>query len=178
MNYYIRKILTALMNETKYHDYLRTCGVKIGTGCNIERNVVFGSEPWLVRIGDNVRLSRNVQFVTHDGGLWTLRKMKLIDEEEVLYGPIIIGDNCNISWDVTILPGVTIGRNCVIGAGALVTKNIPEGEVWGGVPAKKIETIMEYYEKNRTKTVPTNSMSNDQKRMYLAKKFPEWFEDI
>lgn len=54
------------------------------------------------------------------------------------FGPVTIGDYVFIGPRAIILPNVTIGRGAVIAAGAVVTKNIPEFEVWGGVPAKKI----------------------------------------
>jgi len=54
------------------------------------------------------------------------------------FGPVIIKDYVFIGPRAIILPGVTIGRGAVVAAGAVVTKNIPDFEVWGGVPAKKI----------------------------------------
>ncbi len=63
------------------------------------------------------------------------------------YGTIIIGKNCFIGMRSMILPNVTIGDNSIVAAGAVVTKSIPSGEVWGGVPAKFLMTIEEYYEK-------------------------------
>ena len=54
------------------------------------------------------------------------------------YGAVTIGDYVFIGPRAIILPGVTIGKGAIIAAGAVVTKNIPEYEVWGGVPAKKI----------------------------------------
>lgn len=164
-----------MMDNNQYCDYLRTKGVTIGTGCNITKKAIFGSEPWLIRLGDNVRITRNVEFITHDGGLWTLRKMGLLDEKSVKYGPITIGDNCNISWNVIILPGVHIGANSVVAAGAVVTKDVPPGTIVGGVPAKKIETIYEYYDKVIDNVVPTFSMTNGEKKRYLEEHCPDMF---
>ena len=158
-------------------NYLRKKGAVIGEGCDISKSANFGSELWLVRIGDNVRITQRVQFITHDGGLWTLRKMGLIDEKAVKYGKIVIGNNCNISWGVMIMPNVTIGDNCVIAAGAVVTKNVPSGEVWGGIPARRIESIKEYYDKVKNATVPTNGLSISEKKEYLQKNKPELFFD-
>jgi acetyltransferase-like isoleucine patch superfamily enzyme len=53
---------------------------------------------------------------------------------------VTIGRNVWLGCHVTVLPGVTIGDNAIVGAGAVVTKNIPANETWAGVPAKKIET--------------------------------------
>ena len=52
--------------------------------------------------------------------------------------PINIGDDVWIGCHVVILPGVTVGDHAVIGAGAVVNKDIPSGEKWAGVPARKI----------------------------------------
>lgn len=54
------------------------------------------------------------------------------------FGPVTIGDYVFIGPRVIILPGIKVGRGAVVAAGAVVTKDIPEFEVWGGVPAKKI----------------------------------------
>ncbi len=54
------------------------------------------------------------------------------------FGPVTIGDYVFIGPRVIILPNVTIGKGAVVAAGAVVTKDIPENEIWGGVPAKKI----------------------------------------
>lgn len=53
-------------------------------------------------------------------------------------GPIRIGCDVWLGCHVVVLPDVTIGDGAIVGAGAVVTRNIPAGEVWGGVPAKKI----------------------------------------
>jgi acetyltransferase-like isoleucine patch superfamily enzyme len=129
----------------------------------------------LIQIGNNTRITKGVQFITHDGGIWTLRKMGLVDEEEVKYGKIKIGNNCNISWNVIILPNVTIGNNCVIAAGAIVTKDIPDNMVYGGIPAKKIETIEEYYQKNKNALVKTYSLKPKDKIAFLKKNKSDLF---
>lgn len=54
------------------------------------------------------------------------------------FGPVTIKDYVFIGPRVIILPNVTIGRGAVVAAGAVVTKDIPDLEIWGGVPAKKI----------------------------------------
>lgn len=57
--------------------------------------------------------------------------------------PITLGDNVWLGGDVTILPGVTIGSNTVIGAGSVVTKDIPSGVVAVGNPCKVLRPITE-----------------------------------
>jgi acetyltransferase-like isoleucine patch superfamily enzyme len=55
-------------------------------------------------------------------------------------GDVIIGRNVWIGCHVVVLPGVRIGDNAVVGAGAVVTRDIPAGETWGGVPARKLKS--------------------------------------
>lgn len=163
-------------NNDQYIDILRKSGLKVGEGCIISKTAYFGGEPWLISIGNNTRITKDVSFITHDGGLWTLRKMHLISDEAVKYGSITIGDNCNISWNAIIMPGVRIGNNCIIAAGAVVTKDVPDNTVWGGVPAKQIETIEEYCNKIQDHTVDTYSMNELEKMNYLHRYCPELFQ--
>lgn len=148
---------------------LKVKGVKIGKGVDIGKNVNFGSEPYLITIGDNVRISSNVNLITHDGGLWTLRKMKLLENADY-FGKIVIEENVNIGMNATILPGVKIEKNSIVGFGAVVTKDVEEGSVVAGIPARKIETIEEYYLKKRDKCDYTKNMTYFQKKKYLLKK--------
>ena len=126
---------------------LKKKGVQLGNGIEIGKNVNFGSEPYLIEIENNVRISSNVNFITHDGGLWTLRKMGLLENADY-FGKIIIKENVNIGMNATIMPGVTIGKNSIVGFGAVVTKDVEPNTVVAGIPAKKIETIQEYYAAN------------------------------
>lgn len=142
-----KKIFIKFMSQKQYQNYLRKQGVHIGKGCDIDKSVIFGNEPWLIWIGDNVRITRNVQFITHDGGLWTLRHCNMIEYDLVKYGKIIIKDNCNISWNSIIMPNVKINENCIVAAGAVVTHDVESNRIVGGVPAKEIETLEEYKNK-------------------------------
>lgn len=124
-------------------------GGKLGVDCEIYPDVEFGSEPYMITIGNHVRITNGVRFVTHDGGVWVLRNLGL--ENADIFGKIEIGDNVHIGWNAIIMPNVSIGNNCVIGAGAVVTKSIPDNSVAVGVPAKVIESIDEYYAKAQNK---------------------------
>lgn len=53
--------------------------------------------------------------------------------------PVHIGNHVWVGMNATIMKGVTIGDNAIIAAGALVTKDVPAGEIWGGVPARFIK---------------------------------------
>ncbi|WP_187149389.1 hypothetical protein [Treponema endosymbiont of Eucomonympha sp.] len=60
----------------------KNIGCIIGSGCWLCRDIFFGSEPYLIAIGNNVRITDGVCFITHDGGLWTLRKMDLLENAD------------------------------------------------------------------------------------------------
>ena len=149
---------------------LRESGMKIGDGCEIFDNVNFGSEPYLITIGDHVRITEGVKFLNHDGGVWVLRKMKLLEDADI-FGQIKVGNNVHIGMDATICPGVTIGDNCIVGVGSIVTKNVESNTVVAGIPAHKIETIEEYYHKHKDTCDFTKHMSPDEKKDYLYQKY-------
>lgn len=155
-------------------EYARYKGVKIGDGCCILGDVdaTFGSEPWLVEIGNHVEITAGVRFITHDGALWVIRNS--CGGGMDYFGKIMIGNNCFVGLNALIMPNVTIGDNCVIGAGAVVTKDIPDNSVAVGVPAKVLKSIDAYYKDISIRAVPTNGMSIAEKKEFLKSKFPEW----
>lgn len=113
-------------------DVARAMGVTIGSNSRILGNPykVFGSEPYLVSIGDHVEITADCRFITHDGGAWVIRHDEECRDIDV-FGRTKVGNNVFIGLNSIIMPGVTIGDNCVIAAGSVVTKSIPSGEVWG-----------------------------------------------
>lgn len=101
-----------------------------------------------VTIGDNVMLGPNVTLATPLHPLLADQRNdhKLEDGSTIHYeygAPITIGDNCWLASNVTVCPGVTIGNNCVIGAGSVVTHDIPDNSLAVGVPAKVIRQLSE-----------------------------------
>ena len=164
----IKKIKYDHCSYKKRASLLRKRGVLIGENSEIYPTVSFGSEPYLIEIGNDVRITSNVKITTHDGGLWVLRnneKLKNADK----FGKVKIGNNVHIGIESIIMPGVTIGNNVIIGAGSVVTKSIPSNSVAVGVPAKVIESIDEYYEKNKNKVVFTKNMSKEEKKKYILR---------
>ena len=166
----INKMEFLLSSRDHYIKILRREGVTIGENCYIEKDTLFGSEPYLIKLGNSVRVSSGVKFVTHDGGLWAIRQKEICPDGDI-FGPIEVKDGTHIGWNTIIMPNVTIGANCIIGCGAVVTKSIPDNSVAMGVPARVIETLDTYYEKNKDKIVMTHSMSPAQKRAFLEKEY-------
>lgn len=114
----------------------------------------FGSEPYLIFLDDEVRMSGGVHFVTHDGGTWAFRDLEQYKEngnEIAAYGSIHVGVRSFIGYGAIIMPGVHIGKRCVIGAGAVVTKDIPDEMVAVGCPAHVIGSVYTYAEKCQKK---------------------------
>jgi len=126
--------------------YARSIGVNIGQNVKFYGASVgmFGSEPWLITIGDNVHIVSGCNFITHDGGVLILRDKYPSLE---LTNRISIGNNVYIGLNSTILPGVTIEDNVIIGAGSVVSRDIPSNSVAAGVPAKVIKSLEDYLKK-------------------------------
>jgi acetyltransferase-like isoleucine patch superfamily enzyme len=143
----------------------------------VEPLAAFGSEPYLITIGQNVEITAGVVFITHDGAAWTLRNFDEKYSKLDVFGPIKIGDNVFIGNNAIILPGVTIGDNVVIGAGSVVSKDIPSGSVAAGVPCKVIRSLEEYGEKSLTKVgaMNTKGLSQAEKKRMIQEAHPEWF---
>lgn len=165
------KIRMLLGTNKAYIDLMRKKGAIIGSDCEIYKSVNFGSEPYLITIGNHVRINSGVQLVTHDGGIWVLRSPKAGYGNQFInadkFGRIVIHDNVHIGTNAVIMPGVEIGENVIIGCGAIVTKSVQPNEVWAGVPANRIETLEEYVEKNVGEFVNTKHLNYAEKEEWI-----------
>lgn len=141
------KILDLLKRKlTNPIEYSRKIGVKIGKNCKLNGVPNWGSEPYLIELGNRTEISFEVAFVTHDGATWVFRNQDKY-KEVIKFGKIKIGNDSFVGARSTILPGVEIGDFCIVAAGSVVTKDIPSGEVWGGVPAHYIMKTERYAKK-------------------------------
>lgn len=157
----------AKLNHTGYAKYI---GVNFGDNLNIYGNPysMFGSEPWCVTLGNNVHITREVLFITHDGG--TLLYRHLIPDLEIT-SPIVVEDDVYIGVRSIILPGVRIGTNSIIAAGCVVTKDVPPNSVVGGVPAKIIKSSQDYFEGIKKNSIKLGHLRGKEKDQALKRFF-------
>lgn len=165
----LTKLSVLISSESGYIKVLKKNGVQIGENCIVDKTAEFGTEPYLVELGNDVRITKGVRFITHDGSLWVVRNLGLVSREADFFGRIKIGNNTNIGWNAIIMPGVTIGCNCIVAAGAVVTKDIPDNSVAVGVPARVLESVEEYAVKKSPLCVPTKGMNYEEKKRYIEK---------
>ncbi|MBF6648735.1 DapH/DapD/GlmU-related protein [Methylobacter sp. BlB1] len=154
------------------NSYAKFIGVKFGSNCKF-RTKYFGTEPYLIEVGDNVQTSSNVYFINHDGGVGVLRNLYKDLKKTDLIKRIIIGNNVFIGFNVTILLGTKIGNNVIVGAGSVVKGELMSNSVYAGVPAKYICSIDSYKEKNSRFFLNTFSIEPVKKEEILRGFFLE-----
>ena len=107
----------------------------LGRGVGISQAVIIAHDD--ITIGDNVKIGAGTKILSTDFHSLD-SETRRTDSEQPACKPVCIGDDAFIGTGVTILKGVKIGRRCIIGASAVVTRDVPEGEIWAGNPARKI----------------------------------------
>lgn len=149
--------------------YLRRQGCILGEKARLNCRIgAFGTEPYLVTLGDHVCIAVDVRFITHDGGVFVLKGMNRLADNMDKIAPIRVGNNVYIGTGAYIMPGVKIGDNCIIGAGTIVTKDVLDNSVTVGVPARVIGTVEAYHERCMQGgcLYETSGMTQKQKRQF------------
>jgi acetyltransferase-like isoleucine patch superfamily enzyme len=150
--------------------YLRFLGVKIGEGCTIHTTAHnFGSEPWLIEIGNNITVCEGVLLITHDGTSHLFRDQ--MPDSSIYgnrFGTIHIYDNCFIGSNSILLPGIEIGPDAAIGAGSVVTKTVPPRSIVAGNPAKYIRSLDEYMDLYKSRMIPIQAVDRELLRKELT----------
>lgn len=176
-----KRIISFYFHYVKHDSvaYARYLGVRIGENAQILANpeIAFGSEPWLITLGDNVDVTAEVRFINHEGGMWCARALNEKFKDKDLFLPIVVGNNVMIGVGSIIMPGVKIGNNVIIGSHSIVTKDIPDESVVAGCPAKQISSMEKFMAGLESKELfPTKKMSQTEKKRYLEHVHPEWFK--
>ena len=111
---------------------VRGNSVKIGKNVVIMNNALFMAAGGIT-IDDDVLVAANVQLISNNHDLY--------DHPVLTCKPVHLKRNCWIGAGATILPGVTVGENAVVGAGSVVTKDVEDNTVVGGIPAKLLKRL-------------------------------------
>lgn len=139
LNELLGKVGNQLWITPPFHvDY--GCNIYFGNNCEVNMNCTFLDDNKII-IGDNVLIAPNVQIYTayhptHYLDRFTISENETFNFCKTQTAPVIIGKNVWFGGGTIILPGVTIGDNTVIGAGSVVTKDIPADTIAYGNPCK------------------------------------------
>lgn len=142
----LKSLFSDIFRFLQYGDlptsYFVKRGMKVGKNFNRQSGTRLDpNNCWLIEIGDDVIMSNKVQLIAHDFST-------MHHTGYVRFGKIKIGNRVFIGANSTILMNVHIGNDVIIGAGSLVNKDVPDGMVVAGVPAKIICSTEEYRQKN------------------------------
>ena len=111
--------------------------IKIGNRVFIGKGTEFNIRTG-IHIGDDCLIASGCKFVDHDHGMKSGSPMNTQIGKEA---EIVVGNNVWFGYSCVVLKGCEIGTGSVIGAGSLVNRDIPSGEIWAGTPAKKIGKV-------------------------------------
>ena len=146
----------------EYAEYLRRHGrfYAIGENCSILASTVF-TNPEYVKIANNVHFS-TCSLIGHDGSIAMMNRAYNVKLDSV--GKIDIRDNVFIGYNAIIMPNVTVGPNAIVAAGAVVTKDVAEGDIVAGIPAKPIGRVEDLVKKlqEKTKNLPWADLINQR----------------
>ena len=132
---------TTILKDARINVYNHLTGlnakIEIGKHCYIgyKFSALTGES---IKIGDDVLIASNVTITSENHGMDPESEIPYMDQP-LICNPVSIGDGTWIGQNVTILPGVDIGKKCVIAAGSVVTKSVPDYCVAAGVPAKVVK---------------------------------------
>ena len=142
LGHYMRRI-RLLVDSGYYPEYLRKQGVRIGRNSSIiYPSYVDGRLPYLLEIGDDVVISLYVTILTHDAA-------SAYAGDLVKVGRVRIHDHVFIGANTTVMCNVSIGPNAIVGAGSVVSRDVPPDSVAAGNPAKLVCSMDQFTAKHR-----------------------------
>ena len=175
---YLKRYLTMIRlllirDKRKKADYIRKKNLIhfMGENCGFQPNKL-PSEPFLLAILNNVSVAANVNFYTHDITCDVFNgstKFKHCGKHEFYMGKIEIFDNCFIGANSVITYNTKIGPNAIVAAGAVVVKDVPEGCIVGGNPAKVIGNVYDLENKRYTYSKEIKKIQKDDLENFFWK---------
>ena len=118
---------------------LRICGVRVGKGCYLGFNVICDTNyAELVTIGDHVTISHNTVIYAHTASPVESPLAALYNQVR----PVTIENGAWIGAGCIVLPGVTIARDCMVGAGSVVTRSTEPSSLYAGNPCEKVKALL------------------------------------
>lgn len=163
--------------------YVNLCkyrGMKIGKNVELIGNINFGSEPYLIEIGNKSKITDGCKFINHDGAMYVIRNIEKYSDARN-FGRIKIGENCFIGNNCILLPGSKMGNNCILGAGSVLNSSMPDNSVFAGIPAKFICTIGDYGDKAlQNNIIYPRSLENNRSELdkYISKNLAHIYKPI
>ncbi len=138
-----------------YNKYLKGIGINLlGNARFVHPSVDFDGTAYnKITIGADVIVSKNVIFLVHDYTMTTgLQALgETLKTDAYFLREIKVGKNCFIGANVVLLPGTTIGDNCIIGTGSIVRGSFPDNSIIVGNPAKVVGNTKEWAEHKKAK---------------------------
>lgn len=156
----IIRFVLKLYNDFKdwFFNYLKIIQLEKNTNCSLSskstftgpiENIIIGSNTRInklsnfrfkkgkISIGENVIIAQYVSVITHS---YNYDPNENIKDQSMYSKDVSIGDGAWIGAYSVIMPGVKIGKGAIIGVHSMVNKNVPDNEIWAGIPAKKIKS--------------------------------------
>jgi maltose O-acetyltransferase len=136
----LRKALALFLGRFRRKTLARLLdgGLRVGERLHVGQGVLIdGNAPWLIELGSDVTLSPNVHILAHDASSKLRTGYTRLAQTR-------IGDRVFVGARTIVLPGVTIGDDCVIAAGSVVVSDIPPGSVAVGAPARVVSSMEEW----------------------------------
>lgn len=164
LKYKVKKyFFPSRITSNEYVLYLKNQGIEIGKGTHFfdpQSTIIDTQRPWMLNIGEYCKITSGVVILCHDYSRSVLRRKygEVIGEARETY----IGNNVFIGMRTTVCMGSTIGDNVIIGAGSVVSGEVPSNTVYAGVPARFVCTLDDYYQKRKVKAV-------DEAKQYARK---------
>ena len=165
--------------SSSYIEHLKSLGMKIGSDCIIyapTKTLIDEQYPWMITIGDHVRITEGVKILTHDYSWSVLKNCRggILGAS----GIVEIGNNVFIGMNTIIERNVKIGDNVVVGAGSLVTKDCESDSVYAGVPARRLMSINEFFDKRYAKQkVEAKELARRYYERFKRRPNPEVFHE-